>query len=791
MPFQKKIILIIYLQIYEISKAVAVENMDEKTEYREILIFTETLKIPSKLIKSIESSKISVSLSSKRSHLKDLSVKKKPALVIFSAYKNDGKNVSILKDFISNPSCRSIPIIFLLTKENNPDSIIPILRQMDDFIVSPFKKEELVNRIKKSLSVKAIKNKTIGSNQKKFENDYRRLIHFNPVAIAIHSEGIIKYANIKASEVIGSKTPDDLIGMRVFDFVHPNFKNIVAERTKLAQQENKHSGPLEEKFLTLDGREIDVEVTSFPILYKNKISSLVMVKDITSLKRAERELKESENKFKRLFEYLPDAVILSKAKGKNAGSVIDINKSAQNQTGFTREELLKKNALSDPCIRVVDNSSLSGFQKTISEGEPFLFTERKTKKDGTDYWLESLSTIIDRDNDSILISVCRDITKQKEAEENAMMLSHSIQKSPTLILIADKRGFIEYVNPKFTEVTGYDLEEVRGQKLDFLKTCDSDANEYLKLWETILSGETWIGELKNKKKNGEIYWGSITIAPIKNEQNEIIRFFCLKEDITAIRQLNQQLAQIHKLDSIGKLAGEMAHDFKNMVSIISNLAEIIDMKVSEGESFERELFYIKDSCKKASDLTNRLLTFSRKQDFNPIMLDLNEAVVNFQKMTKNLIGDDIDFKLELSTDIGPIKADPLHLEQLLFNLTMNAKDAVSQKQLKQGHRYITIETKNVNLDENYLKKHLGLNPGNYIRISVSDNGMGMSEEFTQRIFEPFFTTKEKGKGSGLGLSIVYGIVKQNHGAINIYSEINVGTTVKVYWPVPSPSGCQK
>lgn len=758
-----------------------------KKKHPLILFFTDGKKSSSKIIKTLENQGFSVEVSKDRPKFIALSEKIKPDLVIFSAYERTAKNTSSCRKFKLNVKLRSTPFIFIPASEKQTVDVIPDLGTSDDFILAPIKPAELVGRITKCLDQNKFsprtkkRGKNLSSRVEKIENDYMRLIEFNPAAIAIHSEGKIIYANKRAAFLTAAKSPDDLIGRPVFSFVHPDFRQIVSERIILAQEHDKHSDPIVEKFLRLDGSEIDVEVASFPITFKNKKSSIVVVWDITDLKKAESELKESENKFKLLFENLPDAVILSKIGGENSGMIVDANKSAESQTGYTKDEILEKNVLSDQSVRVADKESIPEFMENLSKGIPVLYTDEKTKKDGTRYWVESLTTLLNRGEDSLSVSVCRDITQQKLTEENVLMLSHAVEQSPTLIMITDKNGSIEYVNPKFTEITGYSLEESVGKNPRFLKTGETDEIEYKELWDTINSGRTWKGEFKNKKKNGDTYWESATIAPVKNDKGEIIRFFSVKEDITAIRQLNQQLAQVQKLDSIGTLAGEMAHDFRNIISVINNLAEIINMKIDSGEAVNQELVFIKDSCRKASDLTNRLLTFSRKQDFSPVLLDLNETIRNFKEMTSHLVGSDIEIDLRLSPDIEPIKADPLQLEQILINLTVNARDAILQKH--DGEKRIIIETKCIWLDESYSMMHIGITEGDYIQISVSDTGIGMPEDVIQRIFEPFFTTKEKGKGCGLGLSIIYGIVKQNHAGISVYSEKGYGTTLKIYWPV--------
>ncbi len=710
----------------------------------------------------------------------DIVLKSIPDIVVFYSQEKNLKNTSFLKKIKKNRMLKKAPMIFVLRSKRQISSITQHMSPYDDFVLCPVKSEELITRINKILLSKKEPKRVSSSGSEKIYGDYMSLIEHNPAAIAIHSEGKITYANKRAADLIGSDYPPDLTGMSVFDFVHPEYKEIVLQRIKLAQKKNKRSEPIEEKFICLDGRTIDVEVASFPVTFRNKKSSLVVFWDITGLKMIQSELKESEEKFRQLFENLPDGVFLAALSGEKKGAILDTNASAEKQTGFSRKELLSKNVFKDPEVRIFDPELDFDNENLIRENFPCLFSESKSKKDGSKYWAEILTSVFNKGEDLYAISVCRDITGQKRDEEKILMLSHAVEQSSSLIMITDGDGVIEYVNPKFTEVTGYSSEEAVGKKPNLLKSGETTDAEYKTLWNTIKSGKIWKGEFKNKKKSGDFYWESAVISPIKNTRGEIIRFFAIKEDITAFRQLHQQLAQVQKLDSIGILAGEMAHDFRNIISVISNLAEIIIMKKETGEDLSQEIDYVKQSCKKASDLTNRLLTFSRKQEFSPSVIDLNEAIISFEKMASRLVGEEIKIELKLSSPSQIIKADPIQIEQILINLTLNAKDAILQK--PDTSNIISIETENIVLDDDYASAHVGISPGEYVAFSVSDSGVGMTEDMSQRVFEPFFTTKEKGKGCGLGLSIVYGIVKQNRAEINFYSESGKGTTVKIYWP---------
>jgi PAS domain S-box-containing protein len=247
-------------------------------------------------------------------------------------------------------------------------------------------------------------------------------------------------------------------------------------------------------------------------------------------------------------------------------------------------------------------------------------------------------------------------------------------------------------------------------------------------------------------------------------------------NITERRHLEQQLRQAQKMEAIGKLAGGVAHDFNNIVTIITGYSDMLLSRIGPENSMRRELEQIKKAGDRAHSLTRQLLAFSRRQMLQPKVLDLNAVVTNLEPMLQRLIGENIELVIELKPGLEQVKADPGQIEQVIMNLAINARDAMPQ-----GGKLL-LETDNVELDEAYARRHIPTQPGSYVRLAVSDTGCGMDAATQSRIFEPFFTTKEQGKGTGLGLSTVYGIVKQSGGYIWVYSERGQGTTFKIYLP---------
>jgi two-component system, cell cycle sensor histidine kinase and response regulator CckA len=361
-------------------------------------------------------------------------------------------------------------------------------------------------------------------------------------------------------------------------------------------------------------------------------------------------------------------------------------------------------------------------------------------------------------------------------KESSLNLQTAVMEAAAnAILITDSAGAIVWVNRAFAELTGYSREEVIGKNPRILKSFEHDHIFYEQLWSTIQSGKVWRGEIRNRKKDGSLYTEEMTITPVLSG-GRISYYIDIKQDITEKKKLEAQYRQAQKMEAVGRLAGGIAHDFNNILGVILGFSELSLAKLEAGHPVAKHLAQIKVATERAARLTKQLLAFSRQQVSYPRVVDLNPVVEQLGDMLQRVVGDDIAIRLKLSRPLGNLRADVGQLEQVLMNLIVNARDAISDT----GE--ITIETRDVELDHSYQRQHEPVVPGNYVMLSVSDSGCGMTEETKSRIFEPFFTTKEPGKGTGLGLSTVYGIVKQNAGYIWVYSEPQKGTTFKLYFP---------
>ena len=374
--------------------------------------------------------------------------------------------------------------------------------------------------------------------------------------------------------------------------------------------------------------------------------------------------------------------------------------------------------------------------------------------------------------------------QQEEVSKYTRQLQTLSENAPFGMVMIDKDGTFEYINPRFRELFGYDLDDIPNGKTWFRKAYPDPTYRH-----HVIS--TWTDDLAGFKSGGKRA-RTFTVT-CKDGTKKIINFIPVQletgenlmacEDITELKRseeekavLQEQLSQSQKVEAVGRLAGGIAHDFNNLLTVIKGYSELSRIGLKEGDTLRGNIDEIQKAAERAASLTRQLLAFSRRQVMEMKILDLNTVLRDLEKMLRRVIGEDIELVTLLAEDLGRTRADVGQIEQVIMNLVVNAKDAMPS-----GGK-LTIETANVELDESYARSHVDVKPAHYVMFSVSDTGVGVSPEVRERIFEPFFTTKETGKGTGLGLSTAYGIVKQSKGHIWIYSVQGKGTAFKIYLP---------
>jgi two-component system, cell cycle sensor histidine kinase and response regulator CckA len=361
---------------------------------------------------------------------------------------------------------------------------------------------------------------------------------------------------------------------------------------------------------------------------------------------------------------------------------------------------------------------------------------------------------------------------------NEKMVVALLESASQAILSIDKAGRIVLANRRTEEMFGYTREELLGARIEILLP-ESKRSAHGRQREDYFAQPRirpmGIGmDLSGRRKDGTEFPVEVSLSYVETDGGTFAIAFV--NDTSERKKLEEQLLQAQKMEAVGRLAGGVAHDFNNMLTVIEGYNRMILDELSPLDPLRGCAEEVLKAADRAGALTNQLLAFSRRQVMQPRVISVNTVIVRTEKMLRRLIGEDVEVRLGLDEDVGNIRADPTHIDQALMNLVVNARDAMPTGGL------ISIETANVQLDDSYAKTHPGVQPGDFVMIAVSDTGHGMDAETRRRIFEPFFTTKAQGKGTGLGLATVYGIVKQSGGDIWVYSEPGKGTTFKLYFP---------
>ncbi|MDD5209339.1 MAG: PAS domain S-box protein [Elusimicrobiales bacterium] len=378
---------------------------------------------------------------------------------------------------------------------------------------------------------------------------------------------------------------------------------------------------------------------------------------------------------------------------------------------------------------------------------------------------------------SALTAMVFDVAKQKKAEAGHERLLKAIEQAGEVIVIADPEGTIQYVNPAFEKVTGYTRLEAIGNNPRILKSGQQDEDFYKNMWGKVTSGKTWEGRMVNKRKDGTLYTEEATISPVRDQQGRIVNYVAVKRDITEQLKLENRLRQSQKMETVGLLAGGVAHDFNNILSAIMCNAGFLAKDIAPGDPKHKDVKEIIIASERAAALTRQLLAFSRRQIMATRVVDINGLVGGMTRLLKRVIGEQTNVAVKLHPSPCTAIVDPGQIEQVIMNLALNARDAMN------GGGTITLETEIINPPEEFFDTRPDLPKGPLVCMKVSDTGSGMSQEIKDHLFEPFFTTKEQGKGTGLGLSTAFGIVKQSCGDIEVKSEQGKGSVFTVYLPL--------
>jgi PAS domain S-box-containing protein len=605
------------------------------------------------------------------------------------------------------------------------------------------------------------------------------LVNFSIDAIVLaNADGVIQWANPAALDVLGS-VPDDLVGRHVRDLVEPSDRE--AWQALVTRLFEAPSTPQAGAFRCRhrDGSIRWMEGVARNLLAEPRIGAIVVYyRDITARKATEEQLKATQDRYGRLFYSAPDIMFEVDADGYFRF----VNPQTLKVFEFEPDEVVGRRFTE--FIRADFRPQiLQHYHRQAAERCSNSYVEFPAlTKSGREVWLGQNAWLITDVAGNLvgMQAVARDITERRLGEE-ALRAAESkyralVEQSLMGVYIL-RHDRLVYVNPKAADMLGYTQQELIDAPAPFDFVHEQDralVRDQLSRLDPERTPSVHLA-VRGVRKDGETVQveAFCSITEI-GDQRAIL---ATVHDITDRVKLEEQLRQAQKMEAVGRLAGGIAHDFNNLLTAIRGNAELMSHRVKRDPSMAAEVDEILHASDRAASLTRQLLAFSRKQVLQPVALDINEIIAGVSRMARRIIGTDVQLRLELAESICQVLADPAQIEQVLLNLLVNARDAMPSG----GN--ITVETQNVVLSPSAPEVvQAGIAPGSFVMLSVTDDGIGMDQATQARIFEPFFTTKETGRGTGLGLSTVYGIIRQSGGAITVESERGQGASFRVYLP---------
>ena len=581
-------------------------------------------------------------------------------------------------------------------------------------------------------------------------------------------------------------TPEEWIGSRLQEHCdEENFAKMVQVIADEMAKGPESSGVILEAVMLKKNREPILFEIHGKVIYDDNdqpTSLQGITHDISERKRMEEALRKSEDWLQSILRVAPTGIGVVRDR-----ILLEVNPHLCEMTGYKKEDLIGKSArILYATQEDFEYVGREKYRQIAKRGSGTVET-RFQRKDGSIINVLLASTPMNPSDLSKGVTfTALDITERKKAEEALKQSERSFaalaENANDGIIVAGNNGAFLYANRNASEITGYSVDELCKIGTKEL----AHPNEVPRLIENLkrrLEGEDVPKQYETAivHKQGKVVPVEITAA--KTSWHGYAADLIVLRDIAERKRaeeerekLHDQLFQAQKMESVGRLAGGVAHDFNNMLGVILGRAEMILIGMQPEDPFYADLKEIQKAGKRSADLTRQLLAFARKQTIAPKVLNLNDTVEGMLKMLRRLIGEDINLLWKPDAHLWPVKMDAAQMDQILTNLCVNARGAIA------GTGNIAIETENVVLDEAFCAAHEGFIPGEYVMLSVSDDGCGMDEATQAQIFEPFFTTKGVGEGTGLGSATVYGIVKQNNGFINVYSEVGKGTTFKIYIP---------
>ena len=617
------------------------------------------------------------------------------------------------------------------------------------------------------------------TDRKSAEEKFRILAEKSPNMIFINLRGKVVYVNDMCVEVMGYAKEDYYAeDFNFLSLIAPESLELVKSLFK-KHSEGEEVEPYEYKIKTKNGDILDVIITTKLIDYEGESAILGIVTDISERKKTEQELEKALIWHETVFNGSLDPIVITDSESR----LVSVNDAACRSWGYSRNELL--NMYIRDLHANVDLDAYNKFHERIWSGEEIVSEAKILRKDGKEIDTEFTNRLVYIDGTEFMNTIARDISEWKKTEKKLLQLFRAVEHSPVSVVITNKKGEIEYVNPKFLQSSGYTIKEVVDKKPNIMKSGRYSKDHYHNMWDTINSEKEWSGEILNKKKDGSLYWENLSISPILDDDGTITNFIGITEDISERKRseeenkkLEEQLFHAQKMESIGRLAGGIAHDFNNILVSIVGFSDLLKMKFNDPSTSDgRAIDIIAKSADRAAKLVNQLLGFARGGKNIVTSININNLIVDSVKISEKIFKKKVKVIYELEENISIIEADDDQINQVLTNLIINANDAMPNG----GELF--FKTENCYLDKENSILLTEMLPGNYVKVSVADTGVGISKKAKNNIFEPFYTTKSSQKGTGLGLSMVYGIIQNHNGFIYCDSEPGLGSAFIFYLPI--------
>ena len=595
----------------------------------------------------------------------------------------------------------------------------------------------------------------------------------NAILMVEPGSGRIVLANPMSSALLGY-TNEELLQLPLRELHTPDEWLRVEGLYAIAHAERSHE-PFECRLRRKEGPERVAVVQTSRFDLEGEDVVMLEFLDITERNRAEEALRASEARFRGLYSAVTDAVLVASIGDDGSlGRLTDVNEITCELLGYTRAELLGMRAED---IHLHDSEA--EFRATIQR----LMTEKHLTleqvllaKGGRRVPVEITANVFQSEGRPAIFALVRNITERKRAEGRLVSLAAAIEQSADDIILLDLDGHIQYVNSAFERTTGYAPAEAVGRDTNELLCRGLDQVLIPEVWDMVRSGRPWQGRFANRTKDGRVVLVDASLSAIRDAAGHIIGFVSARRDVTKQVDIEKRAAQTDKLEAIGTLAGGIAHDFNNILSAIIGYTQMAQVK-SADPAIHRDLEAVLQGSMRATKLVKQILAFSRQAEREEKPVQVSLIVAEAMKFLRATVPTTIEIWTDVQSD-AVVLADPTEIHRIIVNLCTNAALAMDDH-----GGFLEVGLAEVDLDASFAARHAGVVPGRFLRLKVRDTGCGMTREVMARVFEPFFTTREPGKGTGMGLAVVHGIVKRCSGAIVVESEPGAGTTFEVYLPI--------